>query len=145
MAAPWGYVDTSMLAWRYTGGIEAAPCNRLLRAHRLVTSGITVVELASALARRHAVGDLSAEALEAARRRVSDDLGFWQTMPVSEDVLRAATDVAERTGARALDALHLGSAILRKWTGTPDLAFLTRDVPQAEAARRMGLKVVGVA
>jgi len=49
--------------------------------------------------------------------------------------------VAELTGVRVLDALHL-AAIQR--SGGPAVPFLTFDVRQAQAARALGLTVLGV-
>jgi predicted nucleic acid-binding protein len=49
-----------------------------------------------------------------------------------------AAAIAERTGCRSLDALHLGSAV-RAGAAT----VLTFDVRQAQAGRAIGLTVVG--
>ncbi len=50
-----------------------------------------------------------------------------------------AATVAEQTGVRTLDALHLGAA-RRLGAG---ISFLTFDVRQAEAARSLGFRVLG--
>jgi predicted nucleic acid-binding protein len=51
-----------------------------------------------------------------------------------------AAAIAELTGARTLDALHLAAA---QRVGGPAVPFLTFDVRQARAARGLGLTVVG--
>jgi predicted nucleic acid-binding protein len=51
-----------------------------------------------------------------------------------------AAAIAESTGARTLDALHLAAA---RRAGGPVVAFLTFDVRQAQAARALGFTVVG--
>jgi hypothetical protein len=51
-----------------------------------------------------------------------------------------AAGVAEATGARSLDALHLG-AMSRAGKGS--LSLLTFDVRQAQAARALGFAVLG--
>lgn len=52
----------------------------------------------------------------------------------------AAGDVAEITGVRTVDALHLADA---RRAGGSTLPFLTYDVRQAQAARGLGFAVVG--
>ena len=53
----------------------------------------------------------------------------------------SAAGIAEVTGSRTLDALHLAAAI-RVRSGS--LTFLTYDLRQGQAARALGLSVVGV-
>ena len=52
----------------------------------------------------------------------------------------AAADIAEITGVRTVDALHLAAARRAGGSGVP---FLTYDVRQAQAARGLGFTVVG--
>ena len=52
----------------------------------------------------------------------------------------AAAAVAEVTGARTLDALHLAAA---QRVGGTALPFVTYDVRQAQAARSLGFTVLG--
>jgi predicted nucleic acid-binding protein len=51
-----------------------------------------------------------------------------------------AAAIAELTGVRTLDALHLAAA---QRVGGAAVPFLTFDVRQAQAARGLGLTVVG--
>ncbi len=53
----------------------------------------------------------------------------------------AAADVAELTGARTLDALHIAAA-RRAGGGGPGVAFVTFDLRRAQAARTLGLTVL---
>ena len=142
--APWAYVDTSLLAARYIATPDAARFRRLLRSHRLVTSAITPAELSSVLAQRRAAGDLVESACDAILQRLADDRQYWDSIPVTEEVLSKAEAVIHRTGARTLDAVHLASALLRRDAGLLSLPFLTRDARQARAARELGLAVIGV-
>lgn len=50
-----------------------------------------------------------------------------------------AATIAEQTGVRTLDALHLGAA---RRLGAA-VTFLTFDVRQGQAARGLGFRVVG--
>jgi predicted nucleic acid-binding protein len=60
---------------------------------------------------------------------------------LDETTCGIAADLAELTGARTLDALHLAAA---NRAGKGALTLLTFDIRQAQAARAVGLTVVGV-
>lgn len=59
---------------------------------------------------------------------------------LTEDRDELAASIAEQTGVRSLDALHLGAA---QRVGRQAITFLTFDLRQAQAARNLGLTVVG--
>jgi hypothetical protein len=65
--------------------------------------------------------------------------GIMLLVPTAEPC-EIAADVAEATGARSLDALHLG-ALSRAGKGT--LSLLTFDVRLAQAGRALGVTVLG--
>jgi predicted nucleic acid-binding protein len=52
---------------------------------------------------------------------------------------REAARIAESTGCRSLDALHLASAL----RAGPATTLLTFDLRQEQVARDLGLRVVG--
>lgn len=58
-----------------------------------------------------------------------------------DEVTCEGAAAAEVTGVRTLDTLHLAAA---QRIGGPAVPFLTFDVRQAQAARGLGLTVVGV-
>lgn len=58
-----------------------------------------------------------------------------------EAVCEAASEIAEVTGIRSLDALHLGAA---RRLGVGSLPLVTFDLRQALAARSLGWTVLGV-
>ena len=67
----------------------------------------------------------------------------WERMGVVEldrGVCERAAELAERTGSRTLDALHLSAAEL---VGDGTLPFVTFDRRLAEAARSLGWTVLG--
>jgi uncharacterized protein len=68
----------------------------------------------------------------------------WRRITVvelDEVTCRLAADVAEQTGVRTLDALHLGAATR---LGPGVASILTYDIRQAQAARQLGFVVLGV-
>lgn len=130
------YVDTSALLKRYVEEVDSAACERLLLADpEWVTGRHTLIEVRRNLARL-----LDPEPLGQALAAFGED---WLRMAVVEldaFTCERAAEIAEATGARTLDALHLAAAL--RLGGTP--ALLTYDVRQAVAARKLGLRVVGL-
>ena len=59
---------------------------------------------------------------------------------LTAQVVDAAADIAELSGVRTLDALHLGAAQV---VGGGGLTFATCDQRQATAARSLGWTVLG--
>ncbi|TAN20655.1 MAG: hypothetical protein EPN33_14920 [Acidobacteria bacterium] len=73
---------------------------------------ILTVELTGALRRRREDGTLSAQAWSTARRRVTEDQNGWLLVDVDVAALAQAESIAEQQRVRALDAIHLGTAVL---------------------------------
>lgn len=129
------YVDTSALLKRYVEEVDSEACERLLLADPdWVTGRHTLIEVRRNLARL-----LEGEPLDLALTAFSHDWKRLAVIELDEVTCERAAEVAEATGARTLDALHLAAALR---LGGP-LGFLTYDVRQAIAARQLGLLVVG--
>ncbi|MBS1846777.1 MAG: type II toxin-antitoxin system VapC family toxin [Actinobacteria bacterium] len=129
------YVDTSALLKRYIDEADSERAEALLQSERqLVTGRHTVVEVRRNLARL-----LAPEHLTGARQAFLADVDRFSIVELDARTCEVAADVAERTGLRTLDALHLGAALR---IGTR-IGFLTFDVRQASAARSLGFTVVG--
>lgn len=128
------YVDTSALLKRYVEEPDSARAESLLLADPvLVTGRHTVVEVRRNLARL-----LSGAGLTSAREAFARDLTSFVLVELDDRTCELAATLAEQTGLRTLDALHLGAA---RRLGSPQL--LTFDVRQAAVARDVGLVVVG--
>jgi predicted nucleic acid-binding protein len=129
------YVDSSALLKRYVEEPDSAAAVTLLRADpALLTARHTIVEVRRNLARL-----LSGRDLAAARRAFADDLRSISIIELDETTCESAAMIAETTGARTLDALHLAAA---QRVSAPGVGFLTFDLRQAQAARALGLTVV---
>ncbi len=129
-------MDSSALLKRY---IEEPDSNQaegyLLADPDWVTARFTTVEV-----RRNLYRLLEPTARQGALAAFSQD---WSRMIIIDvDVLtcESAAAVAEMTGARSLDALHIAAAIR---LGGRDMTMLTFDIRQAAAARALGLRVIG--
>jgi len=130
------YVDSSALLKRYVDEPDSERCEALLLADPTwVTGRHTLVEV-----RRNLPRLLEGEALAAAREQLAADWRRMNVVELDELTCEIAADVAEATGARSLDAHHLG-ALSRAGKGT--LSLLTFDLRLAQAGRALGVTVLG--
>jgi predicted nucleic acid-binding protein len=129
------YVDSSALLKRY---IDEADSDRaesyLLADSQWVTGRHTRIEVRRNLARL-----LSGRSLETARTTFEADWERTFVVALDDTTCELAAEIAEATGARTLDALHLAAA---SRIGRVGLTFLTFDVRQAQAARSLGMTVI---
>lgn len=131
------YVDTSALLKRYVEEVDSHVADELLGADPvMVTSWITAVEVRRNLARH-----LDGADLIAGQAQVTSDLDAFAMVMCDEAVAMAASAIGETLGVRSLDAIHLASAQRLR---VDDLAFVTFDLRQAQAARSLGMRVLGV-
>lgn len=129
------YVDSSALLKRYVDEHDSAAAVEFMASDPvLVTSRVTEIEVRRNLARL-----LDGEHWADCRRQFAVDFDAFALIGLDATTCNEAAAVAERTGCRSLDALHLASA-LRAGRATTMLTF---DVRQAQAARSVGLTVIG--
>jgi len=129
------YADTSALLKRYVDEPDSEQAVELLASDPvLVTGRHTVVEVRRNLSRM-----LTGRAVTEARSAFADDLAAFAIVELDASTCELAATIAEQTGVRTLDALHLGAA---RRLGTA-LTFLTFDLRQAQAARSLGFQVAG--
>ena len=113
-------------------GLSVSP--RPQPAHRRASARHTIVEVRRNLARL-----LSGRELMAARAVFAADLTSLSVIELDGATCESAAMIAETTGVRTLDALHLAAA---QRVASPGMGFLTFDPRQAQAARALGLTVV---
>ena len=130
------YVDTSALMKRYVRERDSDVAAQLMSTDAvLVTSRLTEIEM-----RRNLTRILEASDLVAVRRQIQIDLEAFALVALDATTCSEAARIAEETQCRSLDAIHVAAA-RRAGTNT---AFLTFDVRQAQAARTVGMAVLGV-
>jgi predicted nucleic acid-binding protein len=130
------YVDSSALLKRYVDEPDSATADAILGSDpSLLTARHTVVEVRRNLARLLEGSDATA-----ARSAFIDDLAAFGIVELDQVTCDTAADIAELTGARTLDALHLAAA---QRIGGSAVGFVTFDVRQAQAARTLGMTVLG--
>ncbi|HXF72602.1 MAG TPA: type II toxin-antitoxin system VapC family toxin [Actinomycetota bacterium] len=130
------YLDASALLKLYFEEPDTPVAEEILSSDReWITGRHTQVEVRRNLARQ-----LTGEELRAARAQFDRDLRATFIVELTAEVCEAAAGIAEVTGARTLDALHLGAA---KVVGGGSLPFVTFDLRQAQVARSLGWTVLG--
>lgn len=131
------YIDSSVLLKRYLDEPDAVRADQLLMSDAdLLTARHTTVEVRRALAR-----DLVGNELLDARKRFRIDIAEFTMVELTASVCDAAAEIAESTGLRTLDALHLGAA---QESGGGEHPIVTFDFRQARAARSLGWTVLGL-
>lgn len=130
------YLDSSALTKLYVDEADSEIAADLVGVDPvLVTSMLSIVEVRRALSRHY-------EGISRIRARelLEADLDRMAIVNPTEAMWRYAADIAEELGVRSLDAIHLAVA---KRLEIPTLRFVTFDLRQAQAARLLGLDVVG--
>lgn len=131
------YADSSALLKRYIDEPDSDVADAYLQGERSPLTGRhSIVEVRRNLTRLLEGGELTH-----ARTAFLRDVELLSIVELDETTCDGAATVAELTGVRTLDALHL-AAVQR--AGGPSVPLLTFDIRQAQAARSLGLTVVGV-
>jgi predicted nucleic acid-binding protein len=136
------YFDTSVLLKRYVREAGSDRAQELLRRCLVVTSAIAPVEMLSALTRRRRAGDLDDADFKAIVGQLARDRQRWHLVEVTAEVLGRAEAVIERAHVRALDAIHLASAMaVDAALNDPArrLPFVTVDDRQQAGAQALGM------
>jgi predicted nucleic acid-binding protein len=129
------YVDSSALLKRYVDEPDSDVATALLASDPwLLTARHTVIEVRRNLARLLEERDATA-----ARAAFIEDLAAFGIVELDKVTCDAAADIAELTGARTLDALHLAAA---QRVGGTAIPLVTFDLRQAQAARTLGMTVL---
>ncbi|HYO93603.1 MAG TPA: type II toxin-antitoxin system VapC family toxin [Polyangiaceae bacterium] len=129
------YLDSSALLKRYVAEPDSDIAEQYLLSDKVwVTARHTWVEVRRNLARL-----LSGRELVAAQRYFSDDFRHTNVVELDEATCVLAAQIAEVSLLRTLDALHV-AALRRVGSDVPLLSF---DIRQAQAARGLGITVLG--
>jgi predicted nucleic acid-binding protein len=136
------YADSSaVVSWLLDqpGGSEA---HRILReSTRVSCSVLTLFECDRTLTRTAASGAISDAAEVRARSIIDVAAAAWSVADVTREVLATARRRFPREPVRALDALHLATALVLR-ASAPDLVVVTLDHRLAENASLLGFEVL---
>jgi predicted nucleic acid-binding protein len=132
------YLDASALLKLFLVEEGSAEVERIWdEADRLTTSRVTFPEARSALAAGRRSGRIDSSDLTVATRELRRRWGEFNVVELDEGLGEAAGDLAERHALRALDAVHLASAL----AGGRRVLVATWDDRLAHSARQAGLAV----
>ena len=130
------YLDSSALLKRYVDERDSTRYNNILGSDEAwLTCRITWVEVWRNLGRRLTTADVST-----ARDAFQADWTRLAVVEIDAVLAEEAGRLADLTGARSLDALHL-AAVQR--AGPTGVTMVTADLRQAQAARSRGWPVLG--
>ena len=78
-------------------------------------------------------------------RRMADDREAWELLEIGPVILARAESIVREVALRALDAIHVASALTFIEGTARHLPFVAADFGQRVAAERVNLEVVWVA
>jgi len=136
------YAESSAVsAWLLKESAEASIYPLLASADMVVSSDLTLVECDRTIWRAVAIGRASEDAATEFRRRLAYFTAPWTFLRLSQDVVERARQPFPSDPIRALDALHVASALTVRTT-LPDIAMLSLDERVRRVARSLGLAVL---
>lgn len=135
------YFDASALVKRYVRERGTAKVRRLLTSDVAVTSRLSVVEIASALARRAREGAFSDTARDRAMAAFEADLASVLVVELTAAVVARAQALVRRHTLRAGDAIQLASCLYIQEMLGEETSFVAFDDRLANAARLEDLTV----
>jgi uncharacterized protein len=134
------FFDTSAFVKRY---VDESGTDRVVeicrQADELILSVICLPEVISTLNRLVREGKLSPKDYRRTRDLILKELEDAEICHLTPEVIARTLKCLESNPLRALDALHLGCALIVE----PDL-FVSSDQRQIEAAKKAGLNVMEV-
>lgn len=137
------YLDASALVKNYieedgSGEVRGCLANTLPAISRL-----SIVEVASAIARRCREGDLSARDRDRLLTDLRQDIDALYLIELAPEVVLSAQELLVRYPLRAADAIQLSSClVLQRWMARP-ISFAAFDRRLLDAAGQEGLETVG--
>jgi len=136
------YAESSaVLAWLLKEGAEASIYPLFASAEVVVSSDLTLVECDRTIWRAVALGRASEEAANEFRRRLAHFTAPWTFLRLSQDIIELARQPFPSDPIRALDALHVTSALAVR-ASLPSIAMLSLDERVRRVAGSLGLPVL---
>jgi len=140
-----GYFDTSSFIKLYVGEEGSSGVKEFLASvDTPASSSILMVEMRGALARMLASSRIDSDEYGNAVARFETDWEIAIKIPVTASVLSMAASMAERRLLRALDAVHLASAMTLGRQQEEELILSSWDKPLLDAAAAEGVRVISV-
>lgn len=135
------YFDASALVKRYVRERGTAKVRRLLSSDVPVTSRLSAVEIASALARRAREGAFSDAARDRAIAAYDADLASMVVVELTAVIAARAQALVRQHALRAGDAIQLASCLYIQEQLGAEISFVAFDDRLANAARLEGVRI----
>jgi predicted nucleic acid-binding protein len=136
------YFDTSTWLKLYVREEGSDAARALAKHNSLFSSAILLTEAFSALHRKREAREISDGNLRKLVRTMEEDVSGIKIVNLGAEVFATSQEVVLATSARALDALHIASALVVQNMAEIPLTFVTADRRQFEAARDRGLTAI---
>ena len=136
------YLETSNLVKLYVKEAGSEEIKKIITESDVAaTSVVSYVEARAAFARKLRAGELTAGDHGKIKADLDRDWYSFFVLNLTDGLVRAAAEVAEKHGLRAYAAVHLAAAIELKAAVLPttSIIFLSADDRLREAARQEGL------
>ncbi len=102
-----------------------------------MASELTVIECERVLVRGLALGNLSEVGASSRRATLQSMISGWTQLRMDGEILERAKRAFPDEPVRTLDALHLSSALIARFS-VPDLVFLSLDERLRRNAKALG-------
>jgi predicted nucleic acid-binding protein len=133
-----------VVAW-WLGEARAADVKRALDSAEVVmASELTVIECERVLVRGLALGSLTQVDASGRRATLQSLISGWTQLRMDGEILERAKRAFPDEPVRTLDALHLSSALMARFS-VPGLVFLTLDERLRKNARLLGFELLPAA
>jgi len=134
------FFDSSAFAKRYVREVGTDEVLALCQqATELCLSAIAIPELVSAFCRLQREKRVTAAQYQSLKKNLLLDIADAAVCDLTPEVMQHAVSSLEKNTLRAMDAMHIGAALALQVD-----RFVTADVRQLSAAKKMGLQVVHV-
>lgn len=141
---PWAYFDTSTYLKLYILENGSEEARSLVSKYQILSSAVLLTECFSVLSRKKEAGGVEERIFNQVVKIIREDLYYVEIINVTDIVLTRAEEVVLHTTARALDAIHIASALTFQSITKIPLSFITSDRKQYAVAATQGLDTIFV-
>ncbi|MEK6689926.1 MAG: type II toxin-antitoxin system VapC family toxin [Nitrospinota bacterium] len=142
MKVPWGYFDTSTYIKLYIKENGSEEARESARKNRILSSAILPIECFSALSLKRDMGDIVNGEIVKLATIIREGLSYVELVRVTDEVLKKAEEISLLASARALDAIHIASALIFNEATGIESTFITSDSKQLKVANHFGMKTL---
>ncbi len=134
------YLDTSSLVKLYVEEDESSKVDALVKSSEVTaTSLVAYAEARAAFARRFREKAFTKNGYNRLKEFFDKDWSRYLILSVTEDMIRLASDLAEKHALRGFDSIHLASALTLRQELSSPILFSCFDDNLQKASEREGL------